>query len=102
MSAGARQPALFRYQPPFCPPFRLRENDYVRIEGRLGRVIRVSECAAVVLVNRPKREFTTLFGKHVQFRPAPAIVRIASNSEVEILNRPSARKRTTHRERSRK
>jgi hypothetical protein len=90
VSAGAKDPALFPYKPPFRPPFRLRVNDYVRIEGRLGRVVRVSECAAVVLVSRPTREFTTLFGKHVQFRPAPAIVRIASNSEIEILNRPAA------------
>lgn len=101
MSAGARQPALFRYQPPFSPQFRLRVNDYVRIEGKLGRVVRVTECAAVVLVNRPTREFTTLFGKHVRFRPPPAIVRIASNSEIEILNRRDP-KRSKSRERRRR
>src|SRR2546422_8481381 len=29
-------------------PFRLRVNDVIRIDGRLGLVIRVTECAAVV------------------------------------------------------
>lgn len=92
MSANAKQGALFDYKPPLRYPFRLRVNDYVRIEGKLGRVIRVTECAAVVLVNRPPREFTTLFDKHVRFRQAPAIVRIGSNSEIEILNRPTPKK----------
>ena len=68
-------------------PFRLHVNDIVRIEGKLGRVIRVTECAAVVLVNRPPREFTTLFDKHVRFQPAPVTIRICANSETEILNR---------------
>jgi len=77
-------------------PFRLHVNDCVRIEGKLGRVIRVTECAAVVLVNQPHREFMTRFDKRVQFQPAPKIVRIAANAEVEILNRrlPPHRKRT--------
>ena len=100
MSANAKQGTLFAYMPPLRHPFRLRVNDYVRIEGKLGRVIRVSECAAVVLVNRPPREFTTLFDKHVRFRQAPAIVRIGANSEIEILNRPQ-QKRAKRRERSR-
>jgi len=32
-------------------PFRLCANDIVRIGGRLGLIIRVNECAAVVLMN---------------------------------------------------
>src|SRR5438067_12914643 len=72
---------------PFHYPFRLRVNDYVRIDGKLGRVIRVTESAAVVLVNRPHREFTTRFDKHVQFQPPPKTVRIAANAEIEIINR---------------
>jgi hypothetical protein len=78
-------------------PFRLRANDVIRINGRLARVIRVSECAAVVQMNRPTREFTTRFDKHVRFRPSPATFRISANSEVEIVNRkqPARRKRTS-------
>ena len=69
--------------------FRLRVNDLVRVNGRLGRVIRVTECAAVLLVNQPKRVFKTRFDKPVNFQPPPAITRIAANAEVEILNRPA-------------
>jgi len=47
-------------------PFRLRVNDCVRLDGKLGRVIRVTESAAVVLVQQAHREFTTRFDKHVQ------------------------------------
>lgn len=68
-------------------PFRLRVNDLIRLDGRLGRVIRVTECAAVVLVNRPVRQFKTRFDKPVRFQPSPAVVRIAANSEIEVLNR---------------
>jgi hypothetical protein len=72
---------------PFQHPFRLRVNDIIRLEGRLGRVIRVTESAAVVLVNRPSRRFITRFDKPVRFEQAPAIVRISVNSETEVLNR---------------
>jgi len=71
------------------PSFRLRVNDIIRIEGKLGRVIRVNECAAVVIVNRPPREFTTRFDKPVRFQPSPVTFRISANSEVKILNRRS-------------
>jgi hypothetical protein len=71
----------------FEQPFRLRANDVVRIDGRLGRVIRVTESAAVVLVNRPARRFKTRFDRPVHFQPAPVVVRIAADSEIEILNR---------------
>lgn len=78
---------------PFQHPFRLRVNDVVRLDGRLGRVLRVTDCAAVVLLNRRFREFTTRFDKPVRFQPSPAIFRIWANSEIEILNRPPARAR---------
>ena len=68
-------------------PFRLRVNDVVRVDGRLGLVIRVTECSAVVLVNRPIRQFKTRFDKPVSIQPGPAIYRISANSSTEILNR---------------
>jgi hypothetical protein len=103
MSINGKQQELFIAKPPFRHPFRLRVNDCVWIDEKVGRVIRVTEAAAVVLVNRPPREFTTRFDKHVRFQPPPAIVRIAANSEIAILNRNTGRhKRATHRERSRK
>ena len=71
--------------------FRLRVGDVIRYENRLCRVIRVTECAAVILMNRPVRQFTTRFDKPVRFQPAPTLVRIYSNSEVEILNRRERR-----------
>ena len=76
---------------PLWQPFRLRVNDIIRIGGRLCRVIRVTECAAVVIMNRPAREFTTRFDKHVRFQPSPTTFRISSDSEVEILNRKTRR-----------
>jgi hypothetical protein len=74
-------------------PFRLRINDVVRIEGRLGRIIRVTECAAVVLMNRRAREFSTRFDKRVRFQPSPVTFRISANSETEILNRKARKQR---------
>jgi hypothetical protein len=68
-------------------PFRLRAGDVIRYENRLCRVVRVNDCAAVILVNRPVRQFITRFNGPVKFQPAPALVRIGCNSEVEILNR---------------
>ena len=68
-------------------PFRLRVNDVVRFsDGKVGLVIRVSECSAVVLMNRPRREFKTRFDKQVQFQPPPGTIRISANAEVEVLN----------------
>jgi hypothetical protein len=77
---------------PFEHPFRLRVNDVIRFNGKLGRVIRVTDCAAVVVMNRPVRQFTTRFDKPVRFQPSPLTFRIASNSEVEIV-RPAKCKR---------
>jgi hypothetical protein len=74
-------------------PFRLRANDVIRIGDRLGRIIRVSECAAVVLVNQRTREFKTRFDKPVKFQPSPLIFRISANAETEIINRIKKPKR---------
>jgi hypothetical protein len=71
---------------PFQPPFRLRAGDVIRFDNRLCRVVRVNECAAVVLMNRPTREFKTRFDKPVRFTPPPAMFRISPNAETEILN----------------
>ena len=68
-------------------PYRLRVNDVIRIAGRLGLVIRVNECAAVVVMNQSPRMFSTRFDKPVRFQPAPIRFRISANSEIEILNR---------------
>ena len=68
-------------------PFRLRANDVIRIDHRLGLVIRVSASSAVVLLNRPARKFTTRFDKQVRLQPSPATIHISANSEIEIVNR---------------
>jgi len=68
-------------------PFRLRAGDTIRYDGKPCRVVRVNDCAAVVAVTKPPREFTTLFGLRVRIQPKPALVRISPNSETEILNR---------------
>ena len=77
-------------------PLRIRVNDVVRIDGRLGLVIRVNDCAAVVLMHRPAREFTTRFDKPVRFKQSPMTFRISTYSVAEILNRkqPKAARRT--------
>jgi len=72
---------------PLPHPFRLHAGDVFRMDNRLCRVLRVTECAAVVLMNRPVREFKTRFDKPVRFQPPPATFRISPNSEVAILNR---------------
>jgi len=74
-------------------PFRLRANDVIRFDGKLCWVIRVNECAAVVLMNRPIREFSTRFDKPVRFQPPPVTFRISVNTETEILNRKASKKR---------
>jgi hypothetical protein len=78
-------------------PFRLRANDVIRIDGRLARIIRVTESAAVVVMNRPAREFVTRFDKRVRLQPSPIIFRISANSEAEIINHKSPKKRKTER-----
>ena len=84
MEHVSEQAELFgRLWQPLQLPFRLRANDLSRIGGRLCLVIRVSECAAVVLLNRPPLEFTTRFDKRVCFQPSPVRFRISTNSETE-------------------
>jgi hypothetical protein len=75
---------------PFEYPFRLRAGDVFRYDGRLCRVMRVNDCSAVILMNRPVREFKTRFDKPVRFQPPPTTFRISPESEVEILNRKPA------------
>ena len=65
----------------------MRAGDVIRFDNRLCRVIRVSECAAVVIMNQPVREFKTRFDKPVRFLPPPKLFRVSPNAEVEILNR---------------
>jgi hypothetical protein len=71
---------------PFSYPFRLRAGDVIRYDNRLCRVIRVNDCAAVVIMNRPTRQFKTRFDKPVRFTPPPALFQISPNSQTEILN----------------
>ena len=70
-------------------PFKLRAGDVILFEQQRCQVLRVNDCAAVIAVTRPAREFTTLFGKQVRFQPKPRLVRISPNSETAILNRQS-------------
>jgi hypothetical protein len=56
------------------------------MDDRLCRVLRVNECAAVVLINRPVRHFKMRFDKPVRFQQPPAVFRISPQSEVKILN----------------
>jgi len=72
---------------PLEHPFRLRAGDVIRLENRLCRILRVNECAAVVLMNRPVKDFKTRFDKPVRFVPPPTTFRISPESPVEILNR---------------
>lgn len=74
-------------------PLRLRVNDVIRIDGKLGLVIRVNDCAAVVLMHRPAREFKTRFDKPVRFSQSPMTFRISTYSVAEILNRTVGKKR---------
>jgi hypothetical protein len=67
--------------------FRLRAGDAVRYAGRHSPAIRVSDCAAVIAVTKPPREFTTLFGVSVRIQPKPALVRLSPQSEIPIINR---------------
>jgi len=69
------------------PSFRLRAGDVIQYAGKLCRVIRVNECAAVLVMNRPVRRFTTRFDRPVCFQPRPALFRLSPNAEVPILNR---------------
>ncbi len=82
---------------PYQQKYRLRANDLIRLGNRLALVIRVNDCAAVVLISQSARKFKTRWDKEVQFQPPPAVVRISVNSEMEILNRKAERKRRQRR-----
>jgi hypothetical protein len=82
-------------------PFRLRANDIILLDGKLCRVIRVTECAAVVVMNRRVREFSTRFDKRVRFQPSPVTFRISPNAEIEIVNGHS-REREKHKQNERR
>jgi len=89
--AEAAQPALFAPKPTAPATenhrYRLRAGDLVNYSGQPCNVVRVNDCAAVVAVKKPAREFTTLFGVRVHIQPKPALVRISPQSEIPILNR---------------
>jgi hypothetical protein len=72
-------------------PFHLRAGDVIKINDRLCRVLRVNDCSAVVIMNRPVRDFKTRFDKPVRFQPPPRLFRISPQSEVPILNRKPRR-----------
>ena len=68
-------------------PFRLRAGDVIRLNERMARVIRVSECSAVIIMNRRVRAFKTRFDKPVRFEQPPKLVHISPQSDLPILNR---------------
>ena len=67
--------------------FRLRPGDLIQFDGQPCRVLRVTDCAAVVAIKKAPRAFTTIFGVQVRIQPRPALVRISPNSDLPILNR---------------
>jgi hypothetical protein len=72
-------------------PFKLRAGDIFRFEDRLCRVIRVNYSSAVVIMNRPVRDFKTRFDKPVRFQPPPKLFYVSPDSEVTVLNRKARR-----------
>jgi hypothetical protein len=68
-------------------PFKLRAGDVIRLNERLCRVIRVSECSAVIIMNQPVRAFKTRFDKPVRFEQPPKLIHISPQSDLHILNR---------------
>ena len=68
-------------------PHRLRAGDVIRYDGKLARIVRVNDSNAVVVMNRPVRQFETRFRGSVKFQPAPARFYISPQSECEVLNR---------------
>ena len=72
-------------------PYKLRAGDIFRFDGRLCRVLRVNYRSAVVIMNRPVRDFKTRFDKPVRFQPPPRLFYISPDSEVAVLNRKTRR-----------
>jgi hypothetical protein len=64
---------------------RLRTGDLVRYDGQACRVVHVNDCAAVIAITKPARQFITRFDKRVSIQPKPQLVRISPNSEIQIL-----------------
>lgn len=79
---------IIRHLPEY--PFKLRAGDVILFDGRFCYVIRVNYSSALVIMNRPVRDFKTRFDKPVRFQPPPRRFYISPNSEVQILNRRSA------------
>lgn len=67
--------------------YTLRVGDLVEYAGQPCRVLRVSDCAAVVAVMQKPRTITPRFGKPVTIQPKPKLARISPQSEIPILNR---------------
>jgi len=67
--------------------FTLRAGDLVEYAGQPCRILRVSDCAAVVAVIQKPRTITPRFGQPVTFQPSPKLARISPQSEIPILNR---------------
>jgi hypothetical protein len=67
--------------------YTLRAGDVVQYAGQPCRIIRVSDCAAVVAVVQKPRTISPRFGKPVTIQPAPKLERISPQSEIPILNR---------------
>ena len=67
--------------------YTLRPGDLVEYAGQPCRVLRVSDCAAVVEVIQKPRTITPRFGKPVTIKPAPKLERISPESEIPILSR---------------
>jgi hypothetical protein len=67
--------------------YTLRAGDLVQYAGQPCRIIRVSDCAAVVAVVQKPRTITPRCGKPVTIQPSPKLERISPNAEIPILNR---------------
>ena len=65
----------------------IREGDLVLFDRQQCRVIRITDCCAVLEVPQPPREFTTLFGDFVRLQPSPRTVRICASSQLPIIRR---------------
>ena len=65
----------------------IRQGDRVLYHGTTAQVLRVTDSRAVLAVPQPKRTIRTRFGKVVRFTVAPAIVSLAPESELPVLNR---------------
>jgi hypothetical protein len=76
--------------------YTLRAGDVVRYAGQDCRVIRVSDCAAVVALVQKPRTITPRFSKPVTIQPSPKLERISPNSEIPIVSRPNSQLPTSN------